>query len=305
MTLQVPRSVRQAMPLAREVVEHIAIDYGVCIRPVPMRRIDTHTGKSEIIDVPCGATLETKCPSCAKRNRQLRMAQCREGWHLETEPAITPDRAQRAISAAGRAARRPAGPAGCGRGGRRATPTTWTGDHRPGCRDQRRGHARQRPRPVRCRKRTRSTRRRQDAPDLPKRKRASTTLGRTFTAPDGKVYRPSLFVTLTLPSYGRVRDGVPVDPDELRLRAGRSGRAALLQAGRPVRAEPAPGGGLRRAVLRHRRTTAAARPAPAHGHPGHPAPRGDPADRRGHLPPGLVACGRPGRLRRRPPAGLG
>jgi hypothetical protein len=42
---------------------------------------------------------------------------------------------------------------------------------------------------------------------------AHTTLGRTFAAPDGKVYRPSLFVTLTLPSYGKVRDGVPVDPD--------------------------------------------------------------------------------------------
>ena len=37
-------------------------------------------------------------------------------------------------------------------------------------------------------------------------------MGRTFTAPDGTVYRPSMFVTLTLPSYGRVRDGVPVDP---------------------------------------------------------------------------------------------
>lgn len=61
-------------------------------------------------------------------------------------------------------------------------------------------------------KRSRSTRRRQDAPDLPKRKVANTTLGRTFTASNGKVYRPSLFVTLTLPSYGKVKDGVPVDP---------------------------------------------------------------------------------------------
>ena len=53
-------------------------------------------------------------------------------------------------------------------------------------------------------KRTRSTRRRQDAPDLPKRKVAATTLGRAFTRSDGKVYRPSLFVTLTLPSYDQV-----------------------------------------------------------------------------------------------------
>lgn len=86
-----PRAVRMAMPLARDVVEEIAKRYGVCIRPVPLRRIDTMTGKSQIIDVPCGATLEAKCPPCAKRNRQLRMAQCREGWHLDEEPAITPD----------------------------------------------------------------------------------------------------------------------------------------------------------------------------------------------------------------------
>jgi hypothetical protein len=38
-------------------------------------------------------------------------------------------------------------------------------------------------------------------------------VGRVFTAPDGKTYRPSMFLTLTLPSYGRVTsEGVPVDP---------------------------------------------------------------------------------------------
>ncbi len=50
-------------------------------------------------------------------------------------------------------------------------------------------------------------------------------MGRTFTAPDGTTYRPSMFVTLTLGSYGKVipgRKGVhvpgagsPVDPCEL------------------------------------------------------------------------------------------
>ena len=36
----------------------------------------------------------------------------------------------------------------------------------------------------------------------------------TYTAPDGKTFRPSLFVTLTCPSYGRVcEDGAPADPD--------------------------------------------------------------------------------------------
>ena len=53
-------------------------------------------------------------------------------------------------------------------------------------------------------RRVRSTRRRQDAPDLPKVPMATTTLGRTFDTPDGKTFRPSLFVTLTMPSYGKV-----------------------------------------------------------------------------------------------------
>src|SRR5690606_15675037 len=59
--------------------------------PIAVRRMDLVTGTSEIIDLPCGATLDAKCPPCAMRNRQLRMAQCREGWHLEEEPAVTPD----------------------------------------------------------------------------------------------------------------------------------------------------------------------------------------------------------------------
>ena len=63
----------------------------------------------------------------------------------------------------------------------------------------------------------RSTRRRQDAPDLPRVPMANRTVGRVFTTPDGKEYRPSMFLTLTLPSYGPVRPGtgVPVDPAQL------------------------------------------------------------------------------------------
>ena len=38
-------------------------------------------------------------------------------------------------------------------------------------------------------------------------------MGKTYIAPDGKTFRPSLFVTLTCPSYGRVgEDGAPADP---------------------------------------------------------------------------------------------
>ncbi|MCA1695608.1 MAG: replication initiator protein, partial [Actinobacteria bacterium] len=56
----------------------------------------------------------------------------------------------------------------------------------------------------------RSTRRCQDAPDLPRRPIERRTVGQVFA---GR-YRPSTFLTLTLDSYGRVdSDGAAVDPD--------------------------------------------------------------------------------------------
>ncbi|MFI7225919.1 replication initiator [Nonomuraea angiospora] len=213
-----------AQPLAREVAEEVAKLNGVCVRPVALRRLDIVTGKEEIIDAPCGATLESKCPSCAKRNRQLRMAQCREGWHLAEEPVISPDAAteeQRWLIEfrADMQARRDA----AAKHGE--DPSDWDAvlvglDEEINIAGMR-GHVCGRTAP----KRVRSTRRRQDAPDLPKRKMTNTTLGRTFESADGKVYRPSLFVTLTLPSYGRVRDGVPVDPETYDY--GRAARDAL------------------------------------------------------------------------------
>ena len=72
----------------------------------------------------------------------------------------------------------------------------------------------------------RSTRRRQDVPDLPRRPVSSRTVGKVYTAPDGKTFRPSLFVTLTLDSYGKVKaDGTPVDPASYDYR--RAARDAL------------------------------------------------------------------------------
>jgi hypothetical protein len=62
-------------------------------------------------------------------------------------------------------------------------------------------------------RRHRSTRRRQDAPDLPRHKIDPRTTGKVYTSPDGKTYRPSMFVTLTLDSYGKVgEDGTPASP---------------------------------------------------------------------------------------------
>jgi hypothetical protein len=63
-------------------------------------------------------------------------------------------------------------------------------------------------------RRHRSTRRRQDAAPLPRRAVSNRTVGKTYAAPDGKTFRPSLFVTLTCPSYGQVgENGAPADPD--------------------------------------------------------------------------------------------
>ena len=63
-------------------------------------------------------------------------------------------------------------------------------------------------------RRVRSTRRRQDAVDLPRLPVEDRSVGRTFTAPDGTSYRPSMFVTLTLGSYGRIvpGTGTPAKP---------------------------------------------------------------------------------------------
>ncbi|MFC7645496.1 replication initiator [Streptosporangium lutulentum] len=211
-----PRLVRDTLPLALDVAIEVAKLNGVCIRPIELRRLDVHTGQSESFDVPCGATQEAKCPPCAKRNRQLRMAQCREGWHLEAEPVAEPNPSTEEqqwlieFRADVQAKRDEAE-----RDGHGEEVADWDEAivgidaeiNASGIRGNVLG-GRSAP------KRSRSTRRRQDAPDLPKRAKQDTTLGRTFSAPDGRVYRPSLFVTLTLPSYGRIRSGqgVPVDP---------------------------------------------------------------------------------------------
>ena len=98
-------------------------------------------------------------------------------------------------------------------------------------RGARTAHGRRRPRrrgrgldePCERGRRVRSTRRRDDAPELPRVPVEDRTVGRVFVASDGKRYRPSMFITHTLPSYGKVDDdGVPLDPETYDYR-----RAAL------------------------------------------------------------------------------
>ena len=211
-TTKTTRAERLAMPLAREVVRELAVEHGACIRPVQLRRTDLDTGEIEQVLVPCGHTLASVCPSCAERARALRAAQCREGWHLEHEPVTDPDAAtedQRwwiQTRADAQALRDQAANNGQDTGDLDELVTELDAEITAA---GMRGNVL----PARPARRHRSTKRRQDAPDLPRRKVASRTVGKTYTAPDGKTFRPSMFLTLTCPSYGRVRDGgTPADP---------------------------------------------------------------------------------------------
>ena len=221
----VSRAERARLPLARSVIEAVAVDNGVCVRPVPIRRVDVQTGESKLIDVPCGATLAAKCPSCAERARRLRLSQCREGWHLTEEPIHAPDPAtdeQRELAALRADLEAAHAQATDARSDVTLIEAAITevdtalgeigirGSAKPGRSEGRR---------------VRSTKRRQDTPDLPRRPVQPRTTGTAY-GPEGRTVWPSLFVTLTLDSYGRVHsDGTPVDPDSYDYR--RAARDAI------------------------------------------------------------------------------
>lgn len=173
--------------IGNNIIRELAVEQAVCVRPVMRRVTDRATGHETTVPIPCGATRESKCPSCATKARRLRMTQCAEGWHAESEPmpldepgVVEPVEDEDEL------------------------------DQPEDDEDTSR--------------QTRSTRRRSDAPDLPTRPVEKRTVGQVFTAPDGKTYRPSMFITLTLPSYGKVipGTGVPVHPARYNYR-----RAAL------------------------------------------------------------------------------
>ncbi len=206
------RAERLAMPLARNVVKDLATEHGACLRPVQLRRTEIDTGYVEQALIPCGHTLASVCPPCAERARILRATQCREGWHLDHEPVIDPDPATGEQSAlvTDRAEVQADRDALANEG-----LDTTDLDERIGELDDQITDAGIRGNVLPARpRRHRSTRRRQDAAPLPRRPVSARTVGKTYTAPDGRTFRPSLFVTLTCPSYGRVReDGTPAEPD--------------------------------------------------------------------------------------------
>jgi hypothetical protein len=195
-------------PLAIDVITATAEQHGVCVRPFTMEVGDLDTGELRHVAMPCGSTVESVCGPCARKARALRIVQCREGWHLVDEPDFTPNlpsedhKALLALRADLVAAYRDSAGADAddlrdeihsvdeelralGMRGRLPSPDA---------------DVKVAPK--------RSTRRRQDAPNLPRRRVENRTLGREFA---GR-FRPSMFVTLTCDSYGRVRDdGTPVD----------------------------------------------------------------------------------------------
>ena len=175
---------RLPLGITDDVVRSLAVTESVCVRPVMRRVTDRATGSVTTIAIRCGSTRESKCPSCAAKARRLRMAQCAEGWHADVEPVPLDVQSPDADGA--------------------------NADDE----DEEEPPSRQ----------ARSTRRRSDVPDLPTRPVENRTVGQVFSAPGGKTYRPSMFVTVTLPSYGKVQPftGVPVQPAAYNYR-----RAAL------------------------------------------------------------------------------
>lgn len=176
---------------------------GVCVRPHVRTVTDVTTGAMTAVPIPCGSTREAKCAPCATKARRLRIHQCREGWHRTTDP--DPDREPGDVAGAGEVEPDAADPelreidesadgAGAGRS-----------------------------------RRVRSTRRLDGFPALPTVPMEDRTTGRAFTDPaTGRTFQPSMFLTLTLPSYGRIIPGTGVPADPARYDYRRAALDALL-----------------------------------------------------------------------------
>jgi hypothetical protein len=190
-----------------------------------MRRIEIATGRIDIVPVPCGSTREDRCRPCAEKARRLRMAQCRQGWHLDTEPVTdraAPTEAHKELMAV--RADLLAAYIECKTNGDEITCEQIADSVAELDSELRATGVRGRLTPLDLPSKPikRSTRRRHDAPNLPRRPIERRTLGRLFA---GR-YRPSTFLTLTLDSYGRVdSDGAAVDPDRYDYR--RAARDAI------------------------------------------------------------------------------
>ncbi|WP_040806047.1 replication initiator [Nocardia concava] len=216
---------RRAQPDLHDIAQAAAEKFDVCRRPIAMRVFDPATGKVTYEGAPCKSTLESVCPACAKAARALRIQQCREGWHLDKEPvdptadpsswqmqALT----ERAEMAEQYKQAKAIGDLELAEALREVVTALDVDLRESGVRGRFPAlDATAKPR------RQRSTRRRQDTPNLPRRKVAKRTVGELL----GGKYRPGMLCTLTLPSYGAINrvggrdangkvcsDGSPRDP---------------------------------------------------------------------------------------------
>ncbi|WP_328411932.1 replication initiator [Nocardia sp. NBC_00403] len=205
---------RRALPNLFEVAQAAAEQYDVCKRPIPMRVEDPRTGTVTYEPSPCKSTIESVCRACAQANRALRIAQCREGWHMSTEPvADKSDPTDKQVELL-------------------TARADLVADYRQAVDDGNEDLAAQfreiitsldlelRETGLRGRlpaldavtkdRRKRSTRRRQDVPNLPRRKVSKRTVGEEIGG-----HLSSMFVTLTMPGYGKIhRDGATTDKGE-------------------------------------------------------------------------------------------
>ena len=165
---------RPDFTITADVARELAASAHVCGRPMLRRVHDRATGTEGVVPIPCGSTREAVCPACARKARTIRIQQCTEGWHLTDEP-------------------------------NRLTKGDTDDERDQDDDDVDDGEP--------AGKRVRSTRRRQNMPDLPRLTMDPRTVGRVFTTAAGKQYRPSMFASLTLPSYGAVlANGAPRHP---------------------------------------------------------------------------------------------
>ncbi|WP_052172668.1 replication initiator [Nocardia sp. BMG111209] len=227
------------MPNIVEVAQAAAEKYRVCKRPIPMRAFRPESGESKYVAAACKTTRESDCPCCATKAKALRVTQCHEGWHMSTNPADEhrpPTEHQQALLTA-RAdllaeykTAREADDELTAQGFREVIADLDRELRETGLRGRIPGvDAVAKPRSVK------STRRRQDVPDLPRKKVSKDTTGRRYA---GR-YQPSMFATFTLDSYGRCHstgavdkqgrecgDGSAVDPDTYDYR--RAARDAMF-----------------------------------------------------------------------------
>lgn len=202
---------RRALPDFRDVAQSLAEQEHVCVRPITMRGFDSDAGTVSYVGAPCKSTIASVCPACAEKARLLRITQSREGWHLDREPdseKTGPTEHQTALLAARSdlfdtyQQAKADGDQDMMAGIRDVVADLDTEMKDSGFRGRLPSFDQQ-PKT----RRTRSTRRRQDAPNLPRLKVDKTTVGRTYAG-----HQPSMFITLTMPSYGSInRDGTVDD----------------------------------------------------------------------------------------------